>query len=133
MMFQNTFFPAIHFAFPDVCRTPTPLGIVPIPYPNIALTSTSVPTVFNQFIQAMPIHNLMTMAYISNGDNPGVLGGVVSGAVMGTERHLIGSVKVFSSAMPVVKMLLPTQQNGPTGNIVGATITPSQVKVMVLT
>ena len=132
-MFQNTFFPAIHFAFPDVCNTPTPAGPVPIPYPNIALTSTSIPTVCNQFIQAMPIHNLMTMAYISNGDNPGVLGGVASGMVMGPERHILGSFKVFSTAFPVVKMLMPTEQNGPMGNMVGATLSPSQLKVMVLT
>ncbi|GHA21032.1 type VI secretion protein [Arenicella chitinivorans] len=132
-MFQNTFFPAIHFAFPDVCNTPTPAGPVPIPYPNIALTSTSIPTVFNQFIQAMPIHNLMTMAYISNGDNPGVLGGVASGMVMGPERHILGSFKVFATAFPVVKMLMPTEQNGPMGNMVGATLSPSQLKVMVLT
>ncbi len=132
-MFQNTFFVAIHFAFPDVCNTPTPAGPVPIPYPNIALTSTSVPTVLNQFIQAMPIHNLMTTAYISNGDNTGVIGGVVSAMVMGPERHIIGSFKVFASAMPSVKMLSPTQQNGATGNIIGLTISPSQIKVLVLT
>jgi len=131
-MFQNTFFIAIHFAFPDVCKTPTPAGPIPIPYPNIALTSTSTPTVPNQLIQAMPIHNLMTMAFISNGDNAGVVGGVVSNIFMGPERHLLGSVKVFASAMPVVKMLSPTQHNGPLGNIVGATLSPSQIKVMIL-
>ena len=131
-MFQNTFFPAIHFAFPDVCKTPTPAGPVPIPYPNIALTSTSIPSVFNQFIEAMPIHNMLTMAYISNGDNPGVVGGIASQMVMGPERHILGSVKVFASVMPVVKMLSPTEQNGPTGNIVGLTISPSQIKVMVM-
>ena len=81
----------------------------------------------------MPIHNLMTMAYISNGDNPGVLGGVASGMVMGPERHILGSFKVFSTAFPVVKMLMPTEQNGPMGNMVGATLSPSQLKVMVLT
>ncbi len=26
-------------AFPDVCKTPTPGGPVPIPYPNIAMSS----------------------------------------------------------------------------------------------
>ena len=26
-------------AFPDVCKTPTPAGPVPIPYPNIAQTA----------------------------------------------------------------------------------------------
>jgi hypothetical protein len=132
-MFQNTFFPAIHFAFPDVCNTPTPAGPVPIPYPNIALTSTSIPSVFNQFIECMPIHNLLTTAFISNGDNAGVVGGVASGMMMGPERHILGSFKVFATAMPVVKMLSPTEQNGPAGNMVGLTLSPSQVKVMVLT
>jgi hypothetical protein len=53
--------------------------------------------------------------------------------VMGSERHIIGSFKVFASAMPVVKMLSPTEQNGPSGNIIGLTLSPSQVKVLVLT
>ena len=132
-MFQNTFFPAIHFAFPDVCKTPLPVVPLPVPYPNIAITSTSIPSVFNQFIQAMPLHNLMTVAFISNGDNLGVAGGVVSQTFMGPERHILGSLKVFASAMPVVKMLSPTEQNGPAGNMIGVTITPSQIKVMILT
>lgn len=132
-MFQNTSFPAIHFGFPDVCKTPTPAGPVPIPYPNIALTSTAVPNVLNQFVQAMPIHNLMTTSVVSNGDNAGVAGGVVSSLVMGPEDAILGSFKVFSSAMPVVKMLSPTDQNGAMGNVPGLTLTPSQIKVMVLT
>ena len=28
-------------AFPDVCKTPTPGGPVPIPYPNIGMSSTT--------------------------------------------------------------------------------------------
>ena len=27
------------FAFPDTCKTPTPGGPVPIPYPNIAMVN----------------------------------------------------------------------------------------------
>lgn len=28
-----------HLAFPDVCMTPTPMGPVPIPYPNVVISS----------------------------------------------------------------------------------------------
>ena len=60
-MFQNTQMPAVNFGFPDVCLTPTPVGPIPIPYPNIAPTATAIPTIYNQFILCMPVHNLLTM------------------------------------------------------------------------
>jgi hypothetical protein len=43
-MFQATMGAAgICLGIPDVCLTPTPVGPVPIPYPNIALNSTANP------------------------------------------------------------------------------------------
>ncbi len=132
-MFQNTFCTATHLAFPDVCNTPSPSGVTPMTYPNTALSSNSIPSVFNQFIEGMPIHNQLTTAYVSNGDEAGASGGVTSGTIDGPGRHILGSTKVFATAMPVVKMLSPTDQNGVAGNAVGLTLSPSQVKVMVLT
>ena len=31
------------YAFPDVCKTPTPAGPVPIPYPNIGMLQQASP------------------------------------------------------------------------------------------
>ena len=65
--------------FPDVCKTPTPGGPVPIPYPNIGTaTDTSDGT------KKVKIDGEMAMVkgakYTkSSGDEPGSVGGVVSG------------------------------------------------------
>ncbi len=130
-MFANTQMFAINFAFPDVCKTPIVLVPVPIPYPNFAFTSMAIPNVLNQFIMAMPIHNLMTQVPVSTGDEPGVLLGVVSNLIKGPCMHTMGSVKVFRAVMPATKMLSPTLQNGI--NVPGLTITPSQPKVLYMT
>jgi hypothetical protein len=131
-MFANTQMPAINLGFPDVCKTIIGPAVVPIPYPNLAITSTAIPSVFNIFMMAMPVHNLMTKIPISNGDQPGIAMGVVSNLIMGPSAHMMGSVKVFATAMPVTKMLSPTGQNGMALNIPGMTLSPCQVKVMIL-
>ena len=81
-MFANTQMSAINLGFPDVCKTLVVLVIVPIPYPNLAPTSTAIPNIPNLFIMAMPEHNLMTTVPMSNGDQPGIAMGVVSNLIM---------------------------------------------------
>jgi hypothetical protein len=129
-MFAKTQMPAISFGFPDVCLTPTPVGPVPIPYPNIAISATAIPTVLNQFIVAMPVHNLATITPLSNGDNAGVALGVASGLVMGPTRNVLSSFKTFFSCMPATRALDMTIQNST--NVPGLNITPSQIKVLIL-
>ena len=130
VMFAKTQMPAISLGFPDVCLTPSPVGPIPIPYPNIAMTSTSIPSIFNQFTCAMPDHNLATVTPISNGDNAGVALGVASGLVMGPSRDMLGSFKVFKSCMPATKMLMPTMQNST--NAPGMNLSPCQIKVLIM-
>ena len=132
-MFSNTQSFAMSFAFPDVCKTPTPAGPIPLPYPNFAFSTTAIPNVLNVFIGYMPAHNLMTTAPLTMGDEPGVATGVASNLVKGPSRHVMGSFKVFTSVAPQTRMLDPSAQNGFLPNTVGATITPSQVKMIVLT
>ncbi|MFT5506585.1 MAG: hypothetical protein ACI8XC_004313 [Gammaproteobacteria bacterium] len=129
-MFASTQMPAISFGFPDVCLTPTPVGPIPIPYPNIAVSAMAIPTIFNQFTCAMPDHNLATVTPLSNGDNAGVAMGVASGLVMGPSRHMLGSFKVFKSCMPATTMLKPTIQNST--NAPGISLSPSQIKVLIM-
>jgi len=129
-MFANTQMSAINMGIPDVCKTPIGPVITPIPYPNIAPTSTAIPNVVNQFIMAMPAHNMMTKIPLSNGNQAGVLMGVVSSLIMGPVNHLMGSVKVFVTVMPATKMLSPTGHNGTAPNAPGMTLTPCQPKVM---
>jgi hypothetical protein len=131
-MFANTQMAAINLAFPDVCKTLVAIVVVPIPYPNIGVTTTAIPNIFNMFTMAMPCHNLMTTVPLTNGDQAGILLGAVSNLIMGPCKHLIGSFKVFKAVMPATKMLSPTGQNGAAPNIPGLTLSPCQVKVLIL-
>lgn len=123
--------PGLDLAFPDVCLTPVVVP-VPVPYPNIAMSVTSIPTVFNHFIMGMPAHNLMTVTVPTLGDFGGVLGGVMSGMFAGPARHLMGSTNVFHGPAPATKMLDVTAQNGFLPNAVGTALSPSQVKVLIM-
>ena len=96
-MFANCQLGGMNFAFPDVCLTPSPVGTIPIPYPNIGMGVTANPATACKkiYLMCMPAHNLPTLIDLSMGDNPGVLMGVASGMVMGPYKHLMGSVGVL--------------------------------------
>jgi len=129
-MFANTNLGVMNFAFPDVCLTPTPAGPIPVPYPNIALSTTHVPSVFNVIVGGGLAENLMTMGTISNGDNAGVALGVASGLVMGPDRAMLGSFKTFFGTAPATRLTSMTIQNST--NAPGMSLTPSQFKVLLL-
>jgi hypothetical protein len=65
--------------FPDVCKTPVGSAVVPIPYPNIGMSSDTVsgPTSVT-FDGQMPMTKSAKYSK-STGDEPGTLGGVISG------------------------------------------------------
>ena len=64
---------------PDVCKTPTPGGPVPIPYPNIAMSSDLMKgTTTVKADGGMMCANFGSEFFKSTGDEPGVAGGVVS-------------------------------------------------------
>jgi hypothetical protein len=67
---------------PDVCKTPSPGGPVPVPYPNIALSGTlSDGTTTVKGDKAHAAHRKSKFA-LSNGDNAGTAGGVKSSTFM---------------------------------------------------
>ena len=129
-MFAKTQLGNMSFAFPDVCNVVSPAGPIPTPMPNIAMSSTSIPNVPNIFVGGGPAHNLLTPGTISSGDEAGAAMGVASGTVIGPERNLLGSFAVFMGTAPAARMTGMTMQNST--NMVGATLTPSQVNVMTL-
>lgn len=137
MVFATTQMGGLNFAFPDVCLTPipTPAGPVPVPmpYPNTAVPMTAIPSQFKVLTMAMPNHNMMTVTPLTNGDNAGVMMNPMSGMVMGPQRQLLGSVKTFMGGMPANKMLGLSGQNGMMHGAYGATLAPSQVKLMIMT
>jgi len=136
MVFATTQMPAINMAMPDVCLTPIPSPVgpipTPIPYPNIAVTATAIPSVVNVLTLAMPNHNMMTITPMSNGDNAGLMMNPLSGMVMGPQKQLLGSVTTFMGGLPANKMLGLSGQNGIMPGAFGETLSPSQVKLMIL-
>ena len=69
---------------------------------------------------------------MSNGDNVGTMMNPMSGMVMGPQKQLLGSVKTFMGGLPANKMLGLSGQNGMMPGAFGATLSPSQVKVMIM-
>ena len=70
-------------AFPDVCKTPTPGGPVPIPYPNIAKSSDTASGTQKVKCDGNPVCVSDSNFMVSSGDEAGSLMGVVSNKVKG--------------------------------------------------
>ena len=67
---------------PDVCKTPSPAGPVPVPYPNIAQAITLAEGTTTVKADRMMAANKGSKFALSNGDNAGVAGGVKSSTFM---------------------------------------------------
>jgi hypothetical protein len=129
-MFLNSQMMGMDMGFPDVCLTPSPVGPVPIPYPNIAMGPTAIPNCVNVLVMCMPAHNMGTVVPLTNGDNAGVAMGVASGTVMGPRRHLTGAFTVLINGMPATRLTSVSLSNST--NVPGARIVPSEPLVLLL-
>lgn len=119
------------FAFPDVCKMPTPVGPIPIPFPNIAmLTQANGCSDKVKFAGAKACTQKSEIS-VSSGDEVGSVGGVVSGTFKGAASFKNGSGKVFVEGEKAVYLMCMTGQNGSPANVPGAQIAPSQGKVFV--
>ncbi len=132
-MFANCQMGGVSIATPDVCTTPVGPSVVPIPYPNIAQNAMADPSTAVQkvLINGAPAHTLQTIVPTSSGDEAGVIGGVMSGMIMGQCRHLMGASNVLIGGMPATRMTDTTGQNGSSFNVQGSTMSPSQTKVII--
>ncbi|MCB2188049.1 MAG: DUF4150 domain-containing protein [Deltaproteobacteria bacterium] len=131
-MFINNQLGGMNFAFPDVCNTPTPVGPIPIPYPNITMPMTAVPAAYTILVFGGPAHNMSSEPPVSMGDNTGLLGGLVSAMDMGPTRHMLGAFTCLLDGMPATRLGDMTGQNGELPNSVGASLVPCQVSVLCL-
>lgn len=132
-MFANNSLAALNTStVPDVCKTPSPAGPVPIPYPNLATSVMHVPSVFNVMFGPGLAENLLTVGTVSQGDTAGVAGGVVSSTMMGPDRYLMGSLKVLAGGIFAARLTSLTGMNGMPFNTVGMTVTPAQCRVLLL-
>lgn len=96
---------------PDVCKTPTPGGPVPIPYPNIAQSITlSNGTTTVKGDKAMAA-NKGSKFSLSNGDNAGTIGGVKSNVFMKEATWILYSFDVKMDAKNSCRLSDPMYHN----------------------
>ena len=108
----------VTIAFPDVCKTPSPAGPIPIPYPNIGKASdTSGGPTKVTTDGKMPMTKGAKYS-MSTGDEAGSAGGgVVSGKIKGTCEFMLYSFDVKFEGKNVCRMGDPLFHNDK--NIVG--------------
>jgi hypothetical protein len=123
-------------AMPDVCQVPAPpLPPIPTPFPNMAMYSQALPPTCAMTVMIMNKFAVVLNAQIpmSSGDDAGVAGGLMSGMIIGPATFKLGSFKVMAEGKGMCSVGAMTSQNGMgSGNAVGAALTPSQPKVLVL-
>lgn len=119
-------------ASPDVCKVPTPAGPVPTPFVNLGTTQMADPggLVNKVLVANMPAMNQASKILMTNGNQPGTVGGVASNKIMGQVQFMNGSTKVMVGGKPAVRVGVMTGQNGAPVNAVGSVVAPSQTKVM---
>ena len=81
-------------AFPDVCKTPSPAGPIPIPYPNIAMSSDTDKGTKKVKCDGNPTCVEDSNFKMSTGDEAGSAGGVVSSKTKGKAEFLLYSFDV---------------------------------------
>ncbi|MBI5557774.1 MAG: DUF4150 domain-containing protein [Deltaproteobacteria bacterium] len=113
-------------AFPDVCKTPTPAGPVPIPYPNIALSKDASKVTKKVKVDKKGVMVKGSKIAVSQGDEAGTAGGgVVSSKIKGTAEFMNYSFDVKFEGKTVARLTDPMMQNqGSQGN----TATPAEVQ-----
>lgn len=96
----------------DICKTPTPGGPVPMPYPNIAPTVTPGPGYTTKTMAiATPMYTKKSKIGLSNGDQPGVALGVMSNKIMGMVEVVMASNDVEAEGGGVTRTLDSTNGN----------------------
>jgi hypothetical protein len=99
-------------AFPDTCKTPTPGGPVPIPYPNVAKSSDTAQGSRNVTMDGNPIMLQGSNFSTSTGDEAGSAGGgVASNTTKGKAEFINYSFDVKVEGKSVPRQADPMLQN----------------------
>lgn len=102
--------------FPDVCKTPTPGGPIPIPYPNIAKSSDTSKGTQTVKCDGNPTCVSDSNFMISTGDEAGSLLGVASNKVKGKAEFVNYSFDVKFEGKGVARafdLMLHNDKNTP--------------------
>jgi hypothetical protein len=116
---------------PDVCKTPSPGGPVPVPYPNIAQSITlSDGTATVKGDKAMAANKGSKFA-MSNGDNAGSVGGVKSNVFMKEATWILYSFDVKMDGKNAARFTDPMFHNAENAaNLAGVCQNPVVVKAI---
>lgn len=95
----------------DVCKTPTPGGPVPTPYPNIAMSAQTAKGSKTVKCDGNPIMLKGSCFSMSAGDEAGSLGGVKSSVIKGQTDPMNYSFDVKVEGKNVVRRSDPMMQN----------------------
>ena len=90
----------------DMCKTPTPGGPIPMPYPNVGSSAMMGPGYTTKTLVMMtPMWTKKGKIALSNGDQPGVALGVVSNKIMGMCEATMASNDVSAEGGDVVRTM----------------------------
>lgn len=107
----------VTIAFPDVCKTPSPGGPIPIPYPNIAKSSDTAKGTKKVKCDGNPACVKDSNFRMSTGDEAGSAGGgVVSNKIKGKAEFVNFSFDVKFEGKNVTRafdLMLHNQKNTP--------------------
>ncbi len=97
----------------DICKTPSPAGPVPMPYPNVAASLTPGPGYTTKtLVMGTPMWTKKGKTLISNGDQPGVALGVTSNKIMGMCEITMACNDVDAEGGGLVRTLDSSDSNG---------------------
>lgn len=106
----------ITIIFPDICKTPVGPSIVPIPYPNVAKSSTTKKGTKKVKCDGKTVDTKKSIFKSSLGDQPGVMKGIISSKV-GCKAEFIsasGDVKFEGNGVTrALDMMLHNSKNTP--------------------
>src|SRR5258706_16462180 len=97
--------------FPDVCKTPSPAGPVPIPYPNIGKASDTSSGPTSVKADGNMIMTKQAKYMMSAGDEAGSVGGVLSSVIKGQCEFLMYSFNVMIEGSNVCRLGDPLWHN----------------------
>ena len=106
----------VSIAFPDLCKTPSPAGPIPIPYPNIAKSSDTAKGTKKVKCDGNPVCVKDSNFSTSVGDEPGSAGGVVSSKTKGKAEFVNFSFDVKFEGKNVARafdLMLHNDKNTP--------------------
>ncbi|MFP2926892.1 DUF4150 domain-containing protein [Pyxidicoccus sp. 3LG] len=93
-------------AFPDVCKTPSPGGPVPIPYPNVARSADTAKAAKSVLVEGDPMCVKDSNFSTSTGDEAGTAGGgVASSKTKGMAEFVNFSFDVKAEGKNVARAL----------------------------